>query len=543
VSQFVHQSGQGRGCNLPHSRRLRPSSLVHWCQHTYTPNSSFKYLVVERSSESDGITTSAPFLVLAQSLDSRMLQSGLLPLMILMLSTSAFASEIVVENFDRPSHSWKSKNDPVMGGKSHGSVSIQDGVGTFDGEVVNVPFLDVPGFITMETSQGLFPDVSSCTGMSLLVRASEEYSGYRISFGNVHVPGGRFAFGYKANFSPPVGDDFGVVEIAFTNFSAKWDDATGDQIVTCAEDSKYCPTPESLRNLKTVSIWGEGVAGKVHLEILTIKAVGCDVPEMIFGQDEVTVENDEIDIESFDNVQHQWDCMNDPVMGGESTSELSFDSGVAAFEGKVAIVPFLQAPGFITMRASGGEYPDISSCTSLKLVLMAVREYHGYRISFGTIRLPNAHHATGYKANFEAPIDTFDEVIIPFTDFSSHWDDATGDQIVTCTEDAEYCPDVATLSNIKTISIWGEGVAGNVKLRIKSISAIGCGTERPDAIPQLDMSRSKQTGGFPFVHIFVFGMLGAFMVAAISMLVFPSYRHAMYDRVHEIEDLEAITAL
>ena len=174
---------------------------------------------------------------------------------------------------------------------------------------------------------------------------------------------------------------------------------------------------------------------------------------------------------------------------------------------------------------------------------MAMREYHGYRVSFGTIRLPNAQHATGYKANFAAPIDTFDEVIIPFTDFSSHWDDATGDQIVTCTEDSEYCPDVATLSNIKTISIWGEGVAGNVKLRIKSISAIGCGSERQGAIPQLDMSRSEQAGGFPFVHVFVFGMLGAFIVAAISMLVFPSYRHAMYDRVHEIEGLEASTTL
>ena len=475
-----------------------------------------------------------------------MIQSGLLAFMILMLSASAFASEIVVENFHQPVHTWKSENDPVMGGKSHGSFSIQDGVGIFDGEVVNVPFLDAPGFITVETSHGPFPDVSSCTGLSLLVRASEEYTGYRISFGNVHVPGGRFAFGYKANFSPPIGFDFGEVEIAFTDFSAKWDDATGDQITTCAEDSKYCPTPQSLRNLRTMSIWGEGVAGKVHLEILTIKAVGCDVPEMItkYVNYKATFENDEINIESFDDIQHQWDCMNDPVMGGESTSVLSFDHGVAAFDGKVAIVPFLQAPGFITMRASGGEYPDISSCTALKLVLMAIKEYHGYRISFGTVRLPNAHHATGYKANFEAPTDTFDEVIIPFTFFSSHWDDATGDQIVTCAEDAEYCPDAATLSNIKTISIWGEGVTGNVKLRIKSISAIGCGSARPDMFPQLEnMIRSKEADNFPFAHVHVFGVLGAFIVAASVLLVFSRYRHSTYDRVQEIDGLEASTTL
>jgi hypothetical protein len=216
---------------------------------------------------------------------------------------------------------------------------------------------------------------------------------------------------------------------------------------------------------------------------------------------------------------------------------------VAAFDGKVAIVPFLQAPGFITMRASGGEYPDISSCTALKLVIMAIREYHGYRISFGTLRLPNAQHATGYKANFEAPLDTFDEVILPFTDFSSHWDDATGDQIVTCAEDTEYCPDAATLSNIKTISIWGEGVTGNIELRIKSISAVGCGSKRPVIIPQLDMSRSKQDGGISFAQQLVFGVLGTFIVAAIIILGFSRYRHYNYDRVQEIEGLEASTTL
>jgi hypothetical protein len=191
---------------------------------------------------------------------------------------------------------------------------------------LNVPFLEAPGFITIEGSHGPFPDVSSCTGLSLLVRANEEYNGYRIGFGNVHVPGGRFAFGYKANFSPPIGYDFGEVEISFTDFSAKWDDATGDQIVTCAEDSKYCPTSESLRNLKTMSIWGEGVNGKVHLETITIKAVGCDVPEMIakYIQHQAPVENDEINIESFDDMQHQWGCMNDPVMGGESTKCVVF---------------------------------------------------------------------------------------------------------------------------------------------------------------------------------------------------------------------------
>ena len=32
---------------------------------------------------------------------------------------------------------------------------------------------------------------------------------------------------------------------------------------------------DTLKNIKTISLWGEGVAGKVHLEIESIKAIGC----------------------------------------------------------------------------------------------------------------------------------------------------------------------------------------------------------------------------------------------------------------------------
>lgn len=464
-----------------------------------------------------------------------MMNSACLALVTLLFAP-AWASEIEIENFAKQIHSWKAKNDPIMGGKSTSSVTIQDGMGIFDGEVVDVPFLQAPGFITMETKRGLYPDVSSCSGLKLSLRASEEYHGYRFSFGNVHVPGGRFAFGYKANFSPPVGDDLGEVEIPFTDFSAKWDDATGDQIVTCEEDSKYCPTIKSLQNLKTMAIWGEGVAGKVHLEILTISAVGCDDSVQDNYIDE---QQDEIDIESFDDMQHKWECMNDPVMGGKSTGAVSVENGVASFDGKVAIVPFLQAPGFITMRASGGVYPDVSSCNALKLVLMATEEYHGYRVSFGTVHLPNGHHATGYKANFEAPVNAFDEVVVPFSDFSSQWDDATGDQIVTCEENSIYCPDAETLSNMKTISVWGEGVAGIVKLKIKSISATGCASmEGPGTTPKLGMIHPKQGGAFSLTGMLVFGMVA--VIAGVIIVGVSKRRRNKYNPVQEIENLGGI---
>lgn len=184
----------------------------------------------------------------------------------------------------------------------------------------------------------------------------------------------------------------------------------------------------------------------------------------------------EINIESFDDPSHTWTSLNDPVMGGKSTGsvEINGDEGVAIFDGEVVDVPFLHAPGFIQMVTRGGSYPDVSICTALQMNLMATKEYKGYRISFGNVHLPDGRFAMGYKADFDAPIGEYSNVVIPFHAFSSKWDDATGDQIVTCRDGPQYCPDEDTLKNMQTLAIWGEGVAGDVRLRIKSISAIGC---------------------------------------------------------------------
>jgi Complex I intermediate-associated protein 30 (CIA30) len=212
------------------------------------------------------------------------MKASLRALLVSLLATMAqqglAADEILLESFEQPSHHWFQMNDPVMGGKSTGTFKIQDGVGIFDGEVVDVPFLDAPGFIKVE-SRGMRPyaDVSACKALKLALKSTVHYGGYRVSFGNAHPRGGKtFAFGYKANLKVPTRDDgeqFEEVEILFSDFSDLWDDATGDQIKSCKEYPQYCPTVESLQNMKTIAIWAEGVAGKVHLEIKSISAIGC----------------------------------------------------------------------------------------------------------------------------------------------------------------------------------------------------------------------------------------------------------------------------
>jgi len=184
------------------------------------------------------------------------------------------SDEIYLENFANPAHSWNALNDPVMGGESSSTVSIKGGLGIFEGEVVDVSFLQAPGFITMR-GEGDYTDVSSCDTFRLTARASEPYEGYRISFGRRTAPGTRFARGFKANFFSPVGPDMVDIDIPFKDFTISWDGKTGDPIETCQENNTNCPDVDTLKNMKTISIWGEGVDGKIKLEIDSIKAVGC----------------------------------------------------------------------------------------------------------------------------------------------------------------------------------------------------------------------------------------------------------------------------
>merc|ERR1719421_1908440 len=121
----------------------------------------------------------------------------------------------------------------------------------------------------------IFPDISSCKAITITAKASSAYSGYRLSIGNAHAPGGKFfAYGYKADFAPPVGK-LGTVTIPLSSFTDYWDDATGKAIKTCQDDKIYCPDAATLKNMKTMTFWGEGVKGKVHLEIKSVQATGC----------------------------------------------------------------------------------------------------------------------------------------------------------------------------------------------------------------------------------------------------------------------------
>jgi len=197
------------------------------------------------------------------------------------LASVTAADDIMIATFDgvkSTTLTWKEMNDPVMGGKSTGTFTIDSAneVGVFDGKCAIVPSLKAPGFITAGAT-GSFPDISHCQNLVLNVNSANSYAGFRVSFGSEHYPPFYkhfFARGFKSDFQPPTGK-FGDVVLPLTGFTNHWDDATGKAITTCADDPKACPTVKRLQNLETVQIWGEGIEGDIHLQIKSIRASGC----------------------------------------------------------------------------------------------------------------------------------------------------------------------------------------------------------------------------------------------------------------------------
>merc|ERR1712039_668779 len=263
-----------------------------------------------------------------------------------------------------------------------------------------------------------------------------------------------------------------------TGFSSHWDDGTGEPITKCVDDAKACPTEDSLKNIRTISIWAEGVEGDVNLQIRSIRASGCN---------SLTSPETGVTLATFDGAAgttFKFDELNDPVMGGKSTGTWSVGNGFGILDGQVVNVPALKAPGFIK-AAADGKFPDVSEFIDGSLVL-SVRtttpEYAGYRVTFvaGATSASFACAAGGslpfsrgcFKQKFSVPAGSnFVEIKLPFNTFSDKWSSATGEHNAECAKDKSVCPTASKLSKIQRIEFWGEGAAGKLHLEVKSVSA------------------------------------------------------------------------
>jgi len=197
---------------------------------------------------------------------------------------SSAGSLVTFDGADGTTFKFEELNDPVMGGKSTGTWSLGNGFGIMDGEVVNVPSLKAPGFIKA-AADGKLPDVSDFIDGSLVltVRSSTpDFAGYRVAFVSGAVSGAYACAGggslpfsrgcFKQKFNVPAGSDFVEVKLPFNAFSDKWSPATGEHTTECSDDKDVCPTAAKLGNIQRIEFWGEGSAGKLHLEVKSVSA-------------------------------------------------------------------------------------------------------------------------------------------------------------------------------------------------------------------------------------------------------------------------------
>lgn len=421
------------------------------------------------------------------------------------------ANSLDIVTFDGASateHKFTELNDPVMGGQSTGTWTVDstNKVGVFDGEVVNVPSLKAPGFIKA-ASDGTFPDASAMANGSFVLKVrttTPEYAGFRFSFASGAASpayscagGGGLPFSrgcFKTKFSVPAGDDFVEVRLPLRSFSDKWSSATGEQTATCDKEEDVCPTAEALKKIQRLEVWAEGALGKAHLEIQDISIEGPASTGLRGQQLQLskTAAASTVDVVTFDGAAattHTFTELNDPVMGGKSTGTWTTDSvnKVGVFDGEVVDVPSLKAPGFIT-SAADGSFPDLSIAANGSFVLKVrttTPDYAGFRFSFASGAASTQYSCAGggslpfsrgcFKSKaFKVPAgDAFTEIRLPLRSFSDKWSSATGEQTTTCDKEEDVCPTAKKLEKIQRVQFWAEGAAGKVHLEIQDISVEG----------------------------------------------------------------------
>eukprot|EP00928_Gymnodinium_smaydae_P091600 TRINITY_DN7532_c0_g1_i1.p1 TRINITY_DN7532_c0_g1~~TRINITY_DN7532_c0_g1_i1.p1 ORF type:complete len:262 (+),score=57.36 TRINITY_DN7532_c0_g1_i1:65-787(+) len=189
-----------------------------------------------------------------------------------------------------------------------------------------------------------------------------------------------------------------------------------------------------------------------------------------------------------------WRDMNDPVMGGASTSTFQVTADkTGLFKGTCAIVGFLKAPGFAKILGSR-QFADVTGYENIALkVRSSTPDYKGFKVAFAAPGIPKTSRFGGasYKAGFELKGGDWQVVEVPLTQFSYDWSPYTGrcdtkdpasmfgqgQQHYCCDKSGiqpskpDVCVDAKFLKSINGLEVWAEGVQGDFNLEIEWIGA------------------------------------------------------------------------
>eukprot|EP00808_Paulinella_micropora_P020959 g67294.t1 len=166
--------------------------------------------------------------------------------------------------------------------------------------------------------------------------------------------------------------------------------------------------------------------------------------------------------------------MNDPVMGGLSTSKFEPSTGV--WSGTVEIVPSLDGPGFCLLQAFLVPPVNVTAFTHLVIRMKSHIPFLGFKACFSkspaagddmNMAMLNCH-----KANFYILGDGFArDVVLPWALFSNNWNPATGEPVKSCIRNSKECPTKESLADMYEFSLWAEGTAGPFNATLISVKA------------------------------------------------------------------------
>mmetsp|Transcript_20517 Transcript_20517/g.34336 ORF Transcript_20517/g.34336 Transcript_20517/m.34336 type:complete len:239 (-) Transcript_20517:250-966(-) len=192
-------------------------------------------------------------------------------------STGVLCSDVVnLVTFDgaeeTTSRRWILTNDPVMGGVSNSTWTVEDQnqQGVWTGGVEIVPSLDAPGFCNLMTSRGKWPSASGYTHMIIRAKSTIPYKGFKFSFG-ADTLNLQFKC-FKADFEMESTGEWEDIYIPMSEFSNDWSSYTGEPITKCSDDPSVCPTDKNLEDIEQIGFWMEGAEGDFDFTLKHVQA-------------------------------------------------------------------------------------------------------------------------------------------------------------------------------------------------------------------------------------------------------------------------------
>jgi hypothetical protein len=174
-----------------------------------------------------------------------------------------------------------------------------------------------------------------------------------------------------------------------------------------------------------------------------------------------------VTLATFDGAEEtslEWRPVNDPVMGGQSTSTFSNEPPIGVFQGEVKVVAFLGEPGFCNLETTGSiAFPDVTGTDGITVTAKQTLDggLSNFDVRFATTQSDAARRGAAWEADFTM-VEGQDSYFVPYSAFTCQW---RGNKLDTCGNIAEQ------LSSVTQLVVGSGGVAGKFRLELTSLAA------------------------------------------------------------------------